>query len=119
MAQVSETIRREVQKSDVELSDVHCHLDLFEDPYLTAKNSISNGVGLIITAGGSMESNTKASWISDELDRVFAVVGIDPSFVNDEYENIAKIEGICKSINNTAGVCSLPAIQKIESQILG
>ena len=29
------------------------------------------------------------------------------------------ISGICKSINNTASVCSLPAIQKIESQILG
>ena len=114
MEQISEAVKLKSLEYQTELSDVHCHLDLFDDPYSTAKNAISKGIGLIITAGGSMESNTKASWISEEIDLVFAVVGIDPSFVKKEYENIGKIESLIKSKSKVIGIGEIGLDYKID-----
>ena len=81
MSQVSGVVVKTAHDSIGELSDAHCHLELFADPELAVKDANSGGVGIIITAGGTPEGNLGAMAVS-KYDGVFGVIGIDPSSVS-------------------------------------
>ncbi len=86
-----------------ELVDAHCHLDLFAEPQVAAKDARFGGVNLIITAGGSKSSSLAAIRIADgEL--VFAVIGVDPEWAGSDYSFIGEISSLIKSHKKIVGI---------------
>ena len=59
-----------------EFADAHTHLDLLKDDVLL-KESISRGVGTIITCGVDYQTSIKAMALSD-YSVIFPEVGLDP-----------------------------------------
>jgi TatD DNase family protein len=58
--------------------DTHAHLDALEDPDAAVERAHQAGVGRIVTIGTGIESCRAALELSDEHERVFAALGIDP-----------------------------------------
>ena len=58
MAQVSKEIVKENLLEIAEMSDAHCHLELFKHPLETIEKARKEGVGIIITATGESVSTT-------------------------------------------------------------
>jgi TatD DNase family protein len=86
-----------------ELSDVHCHLDMFKDPFVIAKDALFGGVSIIITAGGSEASSLSAVKMADG-DNVFAVIGIDPQNAANDAGFVDQLPGIIKSNRRVVGI---------------
>src|SRR4029450_13276750 len=61
------------------VTDSHAHLDAFEEPpFAIVERGRAAGVSRIVTIGTGIESSHRALSIADELDGVYAAVGIDP-----------------------------------------
>jgi TatD DNase family protein len=61
--------------------DAHCHLNFraFNEDYDTViKKALEKGVEIIINAGTSIESSTKAVELAQEYENLYAIVGIHP-----------------------------------------
>lgn len=86
-----------------EFSDAHCHLNLFPDPGSVVRSAISNGVGLMITAGGCMKDNLELNKLANGMN-VFGVVGISPDFANFEGGETDKLARIVKGNHNIVGI---------------
>ena len=82
MAQLSKEMVKEKLLEMAEMSDAHCHLELFKHPLETIEKARTEGVGIIITAGGTVEGNMGAVEMTN-YDGVFATIGIDPSAIED------------------------------------
>ena len=82
MAQLSKEMVKEKVLEMAEMSDAHCHLELFKHPLETIEKARTEGVGIIITAGGTVEGNMGAVEMTN-YDGVFATIGIDPSAIED------------------------------------
>lgn len=86
-----------------ELSDAHCHLNLFKNPGEVVKNSVRNGLKLIIAAGGSAKDNAQIDALASG-ETVFAVVGIGPDFSQSDAKHIEKVPKIIKGNRNVVGI---------------
>lgn len=95
------TARKVVLEEQTPFTDAHCHLDLFPDPRHAFEEARNAGVGIVITAGGSSESNMKILDIVGE--GIYGVVGIEPDF----------------AASDSAGVGDLPEIIRMKSHIVG
>ncbi len=102
MAQVSSVIIRERTAQVAEMSDAHCHLDLFSDIDGTVKKANSDGVGIIITSGGTVSGNVGAI-TATRHDSVFATIGIDPSAI----EDYAYVEGMNDLIRSNSKIIGI------------
>lgn len=78
MAELSKVLVKESPPIFGEMSDAHCHLELFKDPGEAVRKANFQGVGIIITAGGTVEGNAGAVEMT-RYGGVFATIGIDPS----------------------------------------
>lgn len=87
-----------------EFSDAHCHLNLFSDPQGAIARAREQGVGLMITAGGSDKDNRESIRIADGAQGVFAVVGISPDFSSSDSGSLKGLEGLIKSSNKVVGI---------------
>lgn len=101
----------------VELADAHCHLHLCENPQLVIKKAISDGVTTIITAGGSARDNEAVLQLANGSN-VFGVIGIDPSSVAREGNNVPELEKLLKSNVNVRGIGEIGLDIKITSSTL-
>ena len=109
--QISETMVRAEQEYP-EVADAHCHLNLFEEPEKVIKEAIEHNVVFMITAGGSNKDNLGALGMSS-FDNVFAVVGIDPSFAVNEFNQIAELEHMLRVSNKVVGIGEIGLDKKI------
>ncbi len=82
MSQLSSTMIKETAMELPEMSDAHCHLELFKHPLEIIERVRSEGIRMIITSGGTVEGNMGAVEMTG-YDGVFATVGIDPSAIGD------------------------------------
>ena len=82
MTQLSKTVIKENLLDRAEMSDAHCHLELFKNPLDTIAKAREEGIGIIITSGGTVDGNTGAIEMTN-YDGVFATIGIDPSAIED------------------------------------
>ena len=88
--------------------DVHCHLNFraFANDYdEVIKQSINDGVKIIINTGTSIESSRRAVELADKYPNLYAIVGIHPHHA-DKVESgwDMEIEKIAKSSNKVVAI---------------
>lgn len=106
------TIERAKQEVLGEFSDAHCHLNLFNDPYETVRKAKAEGVGTIITAGGSAKDNFENTKMAEQLG-VFAVIGIGPDFSAKDSASVLEVDGLIKSSRHVVGIGEIGLDQKV------
>ncbi|MGC8662252.1 MAG: TatD family hydrolase [Candidatus Micrarchaeia archaeon] len=102
----------DLEKLDIQYSDAHCHLNLFENPEKVIDEARINGVNLIVASGASMKDNLEVSKIVKE--NVFGVVGIDPEHINENFR-LEEIKNIIKGNRNIVGIGEIGLDRKIAS----
>ncbi len=60
------------------LIDTHCHLEMIDRPAVAVAEAHEAGVGTIVTIGIDLESTRRAIALAEELDGVWATVGLHP-----------------------------------------
>ncbi|MGI0141900.1 MAG: TatD family hydrolase [Candidatus Micrarchaeales archaeon] len=101
MYQSTATRFRTVQDTP-ELSDAHCHLNLFENPEQTVKECAAHGMKIILATGGSSKDNLQVSELAHG-DIVFGIVGISPDFVQ-EQNGINELAKLVKENRKIIGI---------------
>jgi TatD DNase family protein len=96
-------VERQKLSQHFEFSDAHCHLNLFDDPYGAVEASRMEGVGTVITAGGSAKDNAESIKLL-YIDHVFAVVGIGPDFSASDSGHIEELEKLVRSNTKIVGI---------------
>lgn len=103
LTQLSQTMVRVKQESlGANMSDAHCHLDLFDSPQDAVAEATGRGVSIIITAGGSRERNVQ-TWKLSGMPNVYGVIGIDPEAADEEDEYFEELEYMVKSSKRIVG----------------
>lgn len=87
----------------ISMSDAHCHINLFDDPDAVIKNTISSGVSIIVTAGGSRKDNIEVDEITRRT-KIFGVVGIGPDVAGREEVDISSIGQIASLNKYVVGI---------------
>ncbi len=90
------------RESQMELSDAHCHLTLFEHPEAVISESVGYGITTMIASGGSAKDNADVAAIAKGRN-VFGVVGISPDFIKD-WNGKEAIASIIRSNKNIVGI---------------
>jgi len=103
-------------KFGIELTDAHCHLDLFDDPRLTIQDARMGGVNIMITAGGSRSSSMAAIKITEHEKNVFAVIGIDPQGAVEDADFVGKIKELVKTHRSVIGIGEIGLDYKVGAE---
>ncbi|MDE1870504.1 MAG: TatD family hydrolase [Candidatus Micrarchaeota archaeon] len=85
-----------------DLSDAHCHLNLFQDPKQTMIECAAQGMKIILATGGSMKDNLEVSEIS-QGEIIFGIVGIGPDFVS-EIGRVGELAKLIKANHKIVGI---------------
>jgi len=101
MYQNTKSISRTMQET-ADLSDAHCHLNLFPDPKQTIRECAAHGMKVILATGGSMKDNLQVSGLTD-AEMVFGIVGIGPDFVN-EVDQVEMLADLVKGNRKIVGI---------------
>jgi TatD DNase family protein len=104
VSQQVQFLTRSMQKLSPEFSDAHCHLNLFGSPPEVIAKSREEGVGLIVTTGGSGKDNAENVRIANDSQGVFAVIGISPDFSGSESEAVNDLKDLIKSSKKVVGI---------------
>lgn len=102
MYQSQASISRTMQES-VELSDAHCHLNLFENPEGTLSDCALHGMRIILATGGSATDNVQVSALCDK-EIVFGVIGISPDFAESEGYVVDDLAKLIKMNHKIVGI---------------
>ena len=104
MSQMMQSMERvSYYQGAVQLADAHCHLDMLDDPKAAVNEAVANGVGIIITSGGSRKANEATTAIAKSLG-VYGVVGIDPSFAVSDREYVDQSAGLIRKNMQLIGI---------------
>ncbi|MDE1828129.1 MAG: TatD family hydrolase [Candidatus Micrarchaeota archaeon] len=71
-----------MRQETADLSDAHCHLNLFPDPKQTVSECAAHGMKVMLATGGSVKDNLQVSELT-HAEIVFGIVGIGPDFVGE------------------------------------
>lgn len=113
MYQNTKSIYRTIQQT-ADLSDAHCHLNLFADPKQTVIECAAQGMKIILATGGSMKDNIQVSEIT-KGEIVFGIVGIGPDFVS-EMERVGELERLVKGNRKIVGIGEIGLDFKIATE---
>lgn len=102
MYQSTTSLSRVVQET-IELSDAHCHLNLFENPEFAVHEAAAGGVRVILATGGSGIDNAQVAELAKK-DIVFGVIGVSPDFAESEAYSIDELVKIVKSNGKIIGI---------------
>ncbi|MDE1825641.1 MAG: TatD family hydrolase [Candidatus Micrarchaeota archaeon] len=97
-----------------EISDAHCHLNLFENPEAIVRECSGRGMKIILATGGSAKDNLMtAELLKPEI--VFGIVGIGPDFAVAEGEAVLGLRELVKSSKKIIGIGEIGLDFKITS----
>ncbi|MDE1761698.1 MAG: TatD family hydrolase [Candidatus Micrarchaeota archaeon] len=102
MYQSTASIYRSVQHAS-ELSDAHCHLNLFPNPEAVVKEAVAHGMRLILATGGCAKDNLQVAALSGG-EIVFGIVGIAPDFALKEADSIDDLKALVKGSGKIIGI---------------
>ncbi len=111
MYQNTKTLSKSMQRI-AELSDAHCHLNMFNDPEGIVNLSEMHGVKLMITAGGSGKDNIQVDRLA-KIEDVFGVIGISPDFAKTDFGLIEEIPKLVKGNSKIVGIGEIGLDYKI------
>ena len=113
MYQSTTSISRTMQQQ-AEISDAHCHLNLFENPEVIVRECASHGMKAILATGGSAKDNLMtASLLKSEI--VFGIVGIGPDFARSDGKSVDGLADLIKSNKKIIGIGEIGLDFKITS----
>lgn len=102
MYQSTASLSRVIQET-AELSDAHCHLNLFENPEGTLSDCALNGMMIILATGGSATDNVQISALCDK-EIVFGIIGISPDFAESEAYAVDDLAKLIKLNHKIVGI---------------
>lgn len=86
-----------------ELSDAHCHLNLFDDPKAAVADAMAHGMKVILATGGSGKDNLQVSELTAE-EIVFGIVGIAPDFAHSDARSVSSLHALVKANKKIVGI---------------
>lgn len=104
MPQQTQSLKIQALRISPELSDAHCHLNLFHRPLDIISNARNVGIGVIVTAGGSAKDNSENADLAGVAQGVFAVVGISPDFSESEQNQLEELADFVKNNEKVVGI---------------
>ncbi|MDE1850313.1 MAG: TatD family hydrolase [Candidatus Micrarchaeota archaeon] len=96
-----------------DLSDAHCHLNLFPDPKQTIRECAAHGMKVMLATGGSMKDNLQVSELA-RAEIVFGIVGIGPDFAN-EVDQVGMLANLVRGNRKIVGIGEIGLDFKIAS----
>ena len=103
MFEQCQSIMQRRQKAQAELSDAHCHLNLFPDPHGTVREALEKGIRIIIATGESAKDSRECAELADGKN-VFAVIGVGPDFADSDSGFVDEMEGLVRGNRNIVGI---------------
>ncbi|MDE1870560.1 MAG: TatD family hydrolase, partial [Candidatus Micrarchaeota archaeon] len=91
-----------MRQETADLSDAHCHLNLFPDPKQTVSECAAHGMKVMLATGGSVKDNLQVSELT-HAEIVFGIVGIGPDFVG-EVGQVGIVANLVKRNRKIVGI---------------
>ena len=113
MYQSTTSLYKTLQET-VELSDAHCHLNLFPNPREALSEYAKHGMKIILATGGSAKDNLEIAALSHG-EIVFGIVGIGPDVARKDFSAIEELPKLVKANGKIIGIGEIGLDFKITS----